>query len=142
MDTQTDIPDLSIFDGLQAVQDEGIDVPILGPDQKPLGFTIRVAGPDSERQRAAIQKMADERLESQDASLPTAADIEARQTRGLAMSVMSWTPFKFRGSVLPCNEPNAILLFQTYPFIRDQVAAKAGSRQAFFDASRRSAPPQ
>jgi len=131
-DTAVELPDLAIFDGMQKAQEDGLDVEIRGPDNKKLGFSIRIAGPDSIRQRRAVEKMAAERMASDDPTPLSPQDLYDRQTRGLASSTISWTPFKMDGGVYELTEENAYKLYTRFPFIRDQVAERAGRRSAFF----------
>jgi hypothetical protein len=131
-DTAVELPDLTIFDGMQKAQEDGLDVEIRGPDNKKLGFSIRIAGPDSIRQRRAIEKMAAERMASDDPTPLSPQELFDRQTRGLASSTISWTPFKMDGGVYELTEENAYKLYTRFPFIRDQVAERAGRRSAFF----------
>ncbi len=131
-DTAVELPDLAIFDGMQKAQEDGLDVEIRGPDNKKLGFSIRIAGPDSIRQRRAIEKMAAERMASDDPTPLSPQELFDRQTRGLASSTISWTPFKMDGGVYELTEENAYKLYTRFPFIRDQVAERAGRRSAFF----------
>jgi len=123
--------DLAVFDQMQKAQEEGIDVPIRGPDGKDLGFSIKIAGPDSERQRRAIDTIRDERLQSMDPTPLTAEQIGHQNIRGIALATISWTPFKLDGMEPPCTENQAIALYKRFPFIREQVEAKAGSRASF-----------
>ena len=134
-----DPPDLGKYDAVQKKQDEGIDVEINDPGGRPTGIVIKVSGPDSERQRKAVQKLQDERLESDDVKPLNSEQIAHRQLRGLAMSVMSWNKFKIDGEVLSYSEANAVKLFNRYPWIREQVEAKAGRRQAFMKLSKEDA---
>ena len=124
--------DLSRYDGLQEAQEAGVDVDIRDPNGKKLGITIKVAGPDSLRQRKAIEKMAADRLASDDPSPLSPAELFDRQTRGLAVATISWNEFKLDGGIYELNEENAYKLYQRFPFIRDQVAERAGRRSAFF----------
>jgi len=135
--------DLAQFDSIQGLQEEGIDVAIKGPDGKTdLGFSIRVAGPDSTRQKAAILKLRDERLESDDITPLSSEQITERQLRGLAMSIISWTPFKLDGVEPRFSEGAAMKLFKRFPWIREQVETKAGSRLAFLKPSKPDASEQ
>ncbi len=130
-----ELADLSKFDAMQDAQEAGLDVDIRGPDGKKLGFTIKIAGPDSMRQRKAIEKMAAERMASEDPAPLGPQELFDRQTHGLAASTISWSPFKLDGDVYECTEENAYKLYTRFPFIRDQIADKAGRRSAFFDLS-------
>lgn len=124
--------DLAKFDKLAENQEKGADVAILGPDGKtPLGFSIRVAGPDSEKQRKAVETLQNEQLAREDLTELTAEDIGLRRVRGLAMSIISWDEFQLDGQPYKLTVENATKLFQRFPFIREQVEAKAGKRAAF-----------
>jgi len=127
--------DLASFDKMQAIQEAGLDVEIRGPDNKKLGFSIKVAGPDSELQRSVVEKLTNERLQSEDISPLTASEMDTRKTRGLAMSTMGWTDFILDGKVLPFSTDNAYKLFRRFPFIRDQIEEKASRRTAFLGLS-------
>src|SRR5262245_41152977 len=130
-----ELDDLARFDAMQTAQEAGLDVEIKGTDNKKLGFTIRVAGPDSTRQRKAIEKMAQERMDADDPTPLTPQELYDRQTRALAVSTISWTPFKLDGAIYELSEENAYKLYNRFPFIRDQVAERAGRRSAFFGSS-------
>lgn len=136
MTTKTNkINDLSAFDGLKEAQEAGIDVEIKDPSNQPIGISIKVAGPDSERQRKAIKSLTNERLNNEDASTATADDLEVNTLKILAGSVISWTPIVLDGADLPCTEENAVRLFTRFPFIREQVEKKAGKRAGFMKRS-------
>jgi hypothetical protein len=140
-DAKSEGPDLTRFDQITKNQNSGIEVEIMGPDGKPAGITIRVSGPDSERQKKALQKLQDERLESQDIKPLTAEQIANRSLRGLALSVMSWSKFKLDDVEYHYSEENATKLFNRFPWIKEQVEAKAGSRAAFLKLSKDDAKP-
>lgn len=136
MTTKSDkINDLSAFDGLKDAQEAGIDVEIKDPKGTPVGITIKVAGPDSERQRKAIKALTDQRINSEDLSSATADDFENNTIRILAASVISWSPIVLDDADLPYTEENAIRLFSRFPFIREQIEKKAGKRAGFMTPS-------
>lgn len=139
---EDNIPDLGAFDELNKRQEDGIDVPIKGPDGRDLGFSIRIAGPDSQVQKRAVDTLTEERLKREDSGPLTADEIRLRQMRGVALSCMGWTPFKLDGKVLPFNEKNAMLLFARHPFIYEQVEARGGRRASFLPPSSAAAAPQ
>jgi hypothetical protein len=130
-----ELMDLSRFDVMQTAQEEGLDVEIRDPEGKKLGFSIRIAGPDSKRQRKAIEKMAAERMAADDPAPLSPAELYDRQTRGLAGATISWTTFKLDGGIYALTEENAYALYTRFPFIRDQVSERAGRRSAFFTSS-------
>ena len=128
--------DLSAFDTLAVSQDEGIDVDVKAPDRRtPLGLTIRVAGPDSARQKAARNEITNARLADENAHPMSADDIESSMLKVLAKATVSWSPNpKFDGDERECSEANAAALYRKYPFIFEQVRAKAENRAAFLSA--------
>ena len=124
--------DLSRYDALQEAQEAGVEIEVRDPNGKKMGITIKVAGPDSSRQRKAIEKMAAERLASDDPTPLGPQELFDRQTRGLAIATLSWSEFKLDGGVYALTEDSAYKLYNRFPFIRDQVAERAGRRSAFF----------
>lgn len=131
----TELLDLSRFDAMQDAQEAGIDVEIRTPDNKKMGLSIKIAGPDSLRQRRAIEKMAAQRMAEDDPAPLSPQELYDRQTRGLAGATISWTSFNLDGNPYELTEDNAYKLYTRFPFIRDQVADKAGRRSAFFESS-------
>jgi hypothetical protein len=130
-----EVVDLTRFDAMQTAQEDGLDINIKDPNGKPMGLTIKIAGPDSSRQRRALERMAAERLAQEDPAPLSPAELYERQTRGLAIATISWTPFKLDGKILQYSEEAAYDLYNRFPFIRDQVADRAGRRSAFFALS-------
>ncbi|MGO4450140.1 hypothetical protein AB4Y96_14545 [Phyllobacterium sp. TAF24] len=136
MNTKTQkINDLSAFDSLKDAQESGIDIEIRDPAGQPIGISIKIAGPDSERQRKAIQAITNERINNEDLAQATAEDFEQRTLKIIAASVISWSPIVLDGADLPYSEDNAIRLFARFPFIREQVERKAGKRAGFLKRS-------
>ncbi|MBZ9600755.1 hypothetical protein [Phyllobacterium chamaecytisi] len=129
------INDLSAFDGLNEAQENGIDIEIKDPSGQPIGISIKIAGPDSSKQKKAVQALTNERLAAEDMAPVTAQDIETNTLKILASSVISWTPIVLDGADLPCSEENALRLFARFPFIREQVEKKAGKRAGFMKRS-------
>lgn len=138
--------DLSSFDGMVQRQEEGILVRILGPDGKtPLGFSIRVAGPDSEIAQAALDAIQQEVLEQESLDAPTQREIAQRRLSYFAKVTMDFVAdaredgvvpdvaVKLDGAPLPCSEENATKLYQRFKFILAQVRAKADTRSAFLN---------
>lgn len=135
--TETKTPvDLSKLDAGIKRQDDGILVPINGLDNKPLGFSIRVAGPDSKRAKAASEAMTDELIASEDDGRPTARTGAVRAIRFLARVTMGWEPaVVLDGETLEYDEENAFRLYQRFDFIAQQVNRAAGKRAAFLTGS-------
>lgn len=124
--------DLSQFDAAIRKQDEGILVPIMGMDGKtPLGFSIRIAGPDSERARAAGEAMTDELIENESLGRLTAKQSAERGIRYLAKVTVGWEPYiMLDGQELAYSEEAAVKLYQRFAFIKEQLDRKGG-RAAF-----------
>lgn len=125
--------DLSSFDEAKKKHEEGIDVPILGPDGKSeLGFTIRVAGPDSERAQKAQEELADELIEQENLTRLKAREAAQRGIRYLAKITLGWVPsVVVDGQDLAYSEENAEKLYRRHRFIREQVDRAAGNRARF-----------
>lgn len=123
--------DLAAYDGLTKAQEDGLAVDILDPAGEPTGIIITVAGPDSERYKAAEQKQIDKRLKRRSAAPMNAAEIAQASLEGLADCVISWSPVTLDGADLPMTAENAVKLFTRFPWIREQVNAKAGDRTSF-----------
>jgi len=125
--------DLSSVDAAVKRQEEGILVPILNMDGKTsLGFSIRIAGPDSAKAKAAQEELADELIERGSTERLKASEIGARGVRYLAKVTLGWEPqVKLDGAVLPFSEANALKLYQRFNFIREQIDVKAGQRADF-----------
>lgn len=123
--------DLSKFDGLTEAQEKGIAIPILTPTGEPTGIVITVAGPDSDRQRKAVQKQVDERLRRRSNKPMTAAEMSESAVRMLASSVVGWNNVQIGEDTIPFSVDAAVSLFQRFPWIREQVDAVAGDRASF-----------
>lgn len=143
-DKKTATTDLAQFDAAVQRQEDGILVPIYGMDGKTrLGFSIRVAGPDSTRSTEALDAIQQELVE--EASLETAkpSDNANRRLRYFAKVTMDFVPDQRADGTtpevaivldkepLPFSEANAEKLYQRFRFIYQQVAAKADTRAAF-----------
>lgn len=125
--------DLAQFDAAVAKQEEGILVPILGMDGKSsLGFSIRVAGPDSKRAKGAQEELADELIESENLTRLQAREVADRGFRYLAKVTMGWEPaIVLDGQEMIYSEENAEKLYRRFNFIREQVDRAAGNRTRF-----------
>lgn len=123
--------DLAVYDDLQRRQEEGVDVPIKDPAGKDLGFSIRVAGPDSKMQRAALRTLTSERLAQESTEEPTDEENRRREARGVALCTIGWSPFKLDGGEYKFSVENATALYLRFPFIRSQVEFRAERRAAF-----------
>ena len=132
MTTDTNAFDLTAFDGLQAAQDEGVQVEILHPGTfEPLGVTIIVAGPDSTHARDFDRTVINRRLKGRKTKPLDAGEVQDAASKKLAACTLSWTGVIDGGKVLECNRENALLVYNRLPFIAEQVAEAAGDRAVF-----------
>jgi hypothetical protein len=124
--------DLSEFSGLAQAQEEGIDVDILHPKTgEELGIKIRVAGPDSARQKKARNAVNNERLAKSRNKRATAADLESDALKVTAASIISWDGVIENGQAVELNSENAASILTKYPFIYDQLTSAVGDRAGF-----------
>lgn len=126
--------DLSSFgDGLLRAQEEGIEVDILNPKTgDPIGLTVKICGPDSDRSRRIRRQQIEERVRRRKPM--SAVDLEADGLKIIAASVMSWN-FKegvtIDGKVPACTPSEIEAVLRRFPFIRDQLDVAAGDRAGF-----------
>lgn len=124
--------DLSDFAGLSQAQEEGIDVSILHPKTgESLGITIKVAGPDSERQKKARRAVQTERLNMSRNKRPTVPELEADGLKVTVASIISWDGVIENGQAVELTPENATAILVKYPFIREQLDSAVGDRAGF-----------
>jgi len=124
--------DLSQFSDLTKAQEEGIDVPILHPKTgDEMGIVVRVAGPDSARQRKARAAVNNERLSKQRNKKPTVADLESDAIKVTAASVISWKGIEENGKAVDYSTEAAEDIFKRHPWLYEQVASAVGDRAVF-----------
>lgn len=124
--------DLSEFAGLPQAQEDGIDVAILHPGTgEDLGITVRVAGPDSERQKKARNAITNERLQKSRNKRLTASELEADAIKITAASIIEWSGMIENGKPVELTRENATAIITKYPFIYDQLTAAIGDRSGF-----------
>lgn len=127
--------DLGQFaDGLAKAQEDGIDVPILNPENgQPIGLTWRVAGPDSARQRAAMRERYDARVKMKAGTKLSEDELLIESIRYLAASSVSWEwapGVTWNGEALEFSRENAEMVLK-HGFIRRQVDAAAANEAGF-----------
>lgn len=125
--------DLAQFDDAVKRQDEGIMVKIMAMDGRtPLGFSIRVAGPDSERAKSATEEITDELIDMGNTARLNARETAQRALIYLSKVTMGWEPsVVMDGQELAFSEENALKLYQRFAFIREQVDRAANNRARF-----------
>lgn len=124
--------DLAQFADLAKAQDDGIDVVILHPKTgESLGITVKVAGPDSDRQKKARNAINNERLRMSRNKRLTAAELEADALKITAASIISWDGVIENGEDVVLNAESATAILAKYPFIREQLDSAVGDRAGF-----------
>lgn len=124
--------DLSDFANLAKVQDDGVDVEILHPKTaEPLGMVVRVAGPDSARQKRARSAVNNARLQMSRNKRLTAAELEADGLKVMVASIISWSGVEENGQPIEFSTEAATDVLTRFPFIREQIDAVVGDRAGF-----------
>lgn len=113
-------------------QDRGRDFELADPvTGKPVGITLRIAGPDSSTQARARLQMVDDRADAADAyGRVSAADGEKARLNSLAACVLGWD-IKEDGQPVPFNHANVVRLLRSAMWVQQQVDAFASDRAAF-----------
>jgi hypothetical protein len=143
MMTKKPIADISKFEPAAKKQEEGAEVPILDPLGNPAGFSIWVAGPDSEVRRNALRTIRDERKAAGKFDEPDADETRLLNIRVAAMCTTKWDEFMSHGEVMEFSVENARKVYSAHAFIYDQVDAHSRIRGIYFleDAPNSAAPP-
>ncbi|MEZ2220766.1 hypothetical protein [Rhizobium sp. RCC_161_2] len=131
---EIDFIDLSLLDENLQLQEEGIDVEILGPTNKPTGLVITIFGPDSTRAQEASKALSaaieQEAAKEGNIDIDTPEDRRRRQILYLSKVTKGWNK-PIGAERLEYSEANARLLYTKYPIIEDQVKFKAERRGSF-----------
>lgn len=113
-------------------QDRGRDFELADPvTGKPVGITLRIAGPDSATQHRARLQLTDEVAEAMDDQGRTsAAAREKARLNCLARCILGWHILE-DGEPVPFNHGNALRLLNGALWVQMQVDAFASDRAAF-----------
>ncbi len=129
-----DFFDLSAFDENLRLQEEGISVDIVGPNNQPTGFVIYVCGPDSTRalqaSRAIQKEIEAEAAKEGNIDLDNPDAQRRRQIAYIAKITKGWNK-PIGPDRLEYSEENAIAIYSKYPLIENQVRLKADRRSSF-----------
>lgn len=123
--------DFSKFAGLTELQDDGVDVPIFDPNGNELDAVIRVAGPDSARQRKARTAVNNERLQKSRNKRLTATELEADALKIVVASIISWAGIEENGQPIELSTESATGFLTRYPWVLDQIHTVVGDRAGF-----------
>lgn len=113
-------------------QDRGRDFQLADPiTGRPVGITLRIAGPDSATQHRARLQLADDRSEATDAyGRISAADAEKARLNALARCILGWHILE-DGEPVPFTHANALRLLKGAQWVQMQVDGFASDRAAF-----------
>lgn len=113
-------------------QDRGRDFDLVDPvTGKPVGITLRIAGPDSATQHRARLQMVDDLAAAADADgKVTAAAREKARLNCLARCVLGWQ-IEEDGQPVPFTHGNVLRLLQAAQWVQIQTDAFASDRAAF-----------
>ena len=113
--------DLSKIDVVNAAN-QGAEVEIMHPvSGVSLGITIRVAGTDSVTHRNAQREITNRRLRNKQKNTITVEAIEEEALSVLAKCTLGWSGLEDGGKPLEFNEANARMIYEKYPFVKEQV---------------------
>lgn len=94
-------------------------------------LTLTLLGADSAQYRKAQQKNLNRRLAKRSVKV-TAEELDAEALDILAASTVAWSGFNDGdGQPVPCNPANALVLYKTYPAIREQADRFISDRANF-----------
>lgn len=113
-------------------QDKGRWLDLREPyDGKPTGIRLLIAGPDSDTQRRARLKLADDLVDmADDDNRVSGENRELARLRNLARCVIGWEVTE-DGQPVPFAFENVMRLLRAGRWVQEQVDDFAGSRRAF-----------
>ena len=106
------------------------DEEILDSENNPVG--INLISSDTKKFRTAAYKANDRlnRNTAKNLETPT-EDAYVMNTESLARSTVSWSGIQFQGEMLECNFRNAVKLYDSLPWLREQVNAFIQGRENY-----------
>lgn len=113
-------------------QDRGRDFELADPiTGRPVGITLRIAGPDSATQHRARLQLADDLADAMDQSgRVSASDKEKARLNSLARCILGWHILE-DGEPVPFTHANALRLLKGALWVQMQVDGFASDRAAF-----------
>jgi hypothetical protein len=131
--------DLAELDPVVQQQEEGILVPIMNMDgRSPLGFSVRVAGPDSERAARERENWQTALMARGTVEALTPAERAEFSLNYLVGVTIGWGEgdrIQLDGNILEPTPENFRKLYVRFRFIREQIDLSAGNREDFLAAS-------
>ena len=93
-------------------------------------MTITLAGMDSKVWRRAVAYAANRRIGRKNKDR-VYEQVNADNTLVMARCTLAWSGVELDGQVLPCTEDNAVLLYERFPWLKEQVSAFIEDRQNY-----------
>ena len=126
--------DLTSLDTNEAAE-KGAVCEIMHPTENtPLGIKITLAGADSDIYRKTVNKSVNKRVQRlrPGQSVPfTAEEQEESGLNLLAICTLAWEGVIVEGEELPCTQENVKMVYQRFPWIKEQVDQFIGDRANF-----------
>lgn len=124
--------DLSDILANAADQDKGRELVVVDPwNGRPIGMTMRIAGPDSDTQKRARIAMMDELADMARPDGSVSAEMrELARLNSLARCVLGWDVNE-AGAPVPFNHKNVVRALKAATWLQAQVDAFAGDRANF-----------
>lgn len=126
--------DLSTFDALSTNSEQGVELDVRHPvTQEPIGWTLRIAGAESDRVKKVTRRQRNAALKGQRKHL-TSDLLETQQREVLAACVISWTfadGVKIDGEQPDCTPENVDRLLKRFSWLGQQIDDKASDQSAF-----------
>jgi hypothetical protein len=119
-------------------QNDSAEIGILHPSTgEDLGITITVASIDSKTYRKAQHEQANAQIGQMAAkgAKGVAVTAEVVEERGLALltkCTLGWRGVEFEGKTLECTPENVRMVYDQFPWIREQVDRAIANRSHFF----------
>ena len=128
--------DLSTLDTVKG-SNEGFDVQIYNPaTNEDLGITINILGKDSDEFLKVSRAQSKKRMAKmtkggfRNTSVPV-EEIEQDSLALLAACTKSWSGIIVEGKAVECTTDNAVMIYERFPWIKEQVDVAMGDRANF-----------
>lgn len=131
--TTSHLPDLSAFD-VATPANAGYTLELLDKNKRKTGHTITVLGRDSDSYQSLMQQQNRRRwsrMQKANSARMTQEELEEDALDLLAACVKAWSFTLPGGDPFPCNASNAVELFRTAPYIKEQVDEAVADRGNF-----------
>ncbi len=139
--TKGTVVDLAAIDTVKGAN-EGFDVQIFHPGTNvDLGIVINVLGKDSDEFQRVSRAQSKKRMAKLTKGgfrpqnmTPPPEELEADGIALLAACTKAWSGVVVEGKALDCTTDNAAMVYERFPWIKEQVDAAIGDRANFIKA--------